>query len=79
VPRCIAYGIKLGGLRKGSGREATNYEQIIFASPVLLLLETGKCINAASHNADYTRVEGIKRVILLGWTLQQSAKKPMHI
>jgi hypothetical protein len=51
-------------LRKGSGREATTYEQVIFATSIFDSAENAEMHNAASHNANYTRVRRIKREFL---------------
>ena len=62
---------KLGGVAKRVGTRSDNLRADYFCFiPFSLLLKAGKCINAASHNADYTRVKRIKRAILLARILQ---------
>ena len=62
---------KLGGVAKRVGTRSDNLRADYFCFiPFSILLKAGKCINAASHNGDYTRVKQIKRAILLLIILQ---------
>ncbi len=65
VPRCVAYRKTWRRCEKGRDEKRQLTSRLILLYLFSVLLKAGKCINAASHNTDYTRVEGIKREILL--------------